>query len=180
MNLVMQFRKVCNHPELFERADVVAPFSFCAYGRPSSILREGDFISCHYSTRSYLEVTMPELLYHEGGLLSVPKEDVPSPADRGPLRSLMNIWSTDYIKRSLEEDGKLLPHVQCSNIDFTVVRSPFNFGPLMGLSPSEIHTLHFTPTIKRLLLAAAEEVRRVEEDPYKMYVLYQITHIRLC
>ena len=28
MNLVMQFRKVCNHPELFERRDVVSPFFF--------------------------------------------------------------------------------------------------------------------------------------------------------
>uniref|UniRef100_A0A182FL94 Chromatin-remodeling ATPase INO80 n=1 Tax=Anopheles albimanus TaxID=7167 RepID=A0A182FL94_ANOAL len=27
MNLVMQFRKVCNHPELFERRDVRSPFS---------------------------------------------------------------------------------------------------------------------------------------------------------
>ncbi|KAI9097047.1 SNF2 family N-terminal domain-containing protein [Phlyctochytrium arcticum] len=26
MNIVMQFRKVCNHPELFERADVASPF----------------------------------------------------------------------------------------------------------------------------------------------------------
>lgn len=28
MNLVMQFRKVCNHPDLFERRDAKSPFSF--------------------------------------------------------------------------------------------------------------------------------------------------------
>lgn len=28
MNLVMQFRKVCNHPELFERRDIRSPFAF--------------------------------------------------------------------------------------------------------------------------------------------------------
>lgn len=28
MNLIVQFRKVCNHPELFGRADVVTPFAF--------------------------------------------------------------------------------------------------------------------------------------------------------
>jgi DNA helicase INO80 len=28
MNLVMQFRKVCNHPELFERRVGRIPFSF--------------------------------------------------------------------------------------------------------------------------------------------------------
>lgn len=27
MNLVMQFRKVCNHPELFERRDAKSPFT---------------------------------------------------------------------------------------------------------------------------------------------------------
>ena len=44
MNLVMQFRKVCNHPELFECADVVAPFSFSRFGRtrPSQLFPESD------------------------------------------------------------------------------------------------------------------------------------------
>ena len=28
MNLVMQFRKVCNHPELFERRPCRSPFTF--------------------------------------------------------------------------------------------------------------------------------------------------------
>lgn len=106
MNLVMQFRKVCNHPELFERADVVAPFSFCDYGRPSSIAREGDFISCHYSTRSHFELPLPKLLYQDGGILAIPNENAPLRTERGVLQRLTNIWSTDYIKRSLEEDGE--------------------------------------------------------------------------
>lgn len=42
MNLVMQFRKVCNHPELFERRDVRSPFSL-----------------------SQLEYQMPRLVYNE-------------------------------------------------------------------------------------------------------------------
>lgn len=29
MNLVMQFRKVCNHPDLFERRMGKIPFMFC-------------------------------------------------------------------------------------------------------------------------------------------------------
>ncbi|RKP21222.1 hypothetical protein ROZALSC1DRAFT_8154, partial [Rozella allomycis CSF55] len=28
MNLVMQFRKVCNHPDLFEKSNIVSPFIF--------------------------------------------------------------------------------------------------------------------------------------------------------
>ncbi|CCF56766.1 hypothetical protein KAFR_0B04690 [Kazachstania africana CBS 2517] len=39
VNYVMQFRKVCNHPDLFERADVDSPFAFVNFGRTSSLLR---------------------------------------------------------------------------------------------------------------------------------------------
>lgn len=42
MNLVMQFRKVCNHPELFERRDAKSPL---------------------YMT--YIEYVIPRLVYHE-------------------------------------------------------------------------------------------------------------------
>lgn len=43
MNLVMQFRKVCNHPELFERRDAKSPFSMkCAdYLMPRLIFDRG-------------------------------------------------------------------------------------------------------------------------------------------
>ena len=34
MNLVMQFRKVCNHPDLFERAETRSPFSIALSLRP--------------------------------------------------------------------------------------------------------------------------------------------------
>ncbi|EKX51349.1 hypothetical protein GUITHDRAFT_44788, partial [Guillardia theta CCMP2712] len=33
MNLVMQFRKVCNHPEIFERRDFISPLQFQEYLR---------------------------------------------------------------------------------------------------------------------------------------------------
>lgn len=42
MNLVMQFRKVCNHPELFERRDIRSPFVFpkCEYQMPRLVYDE--------------------------------------------------------------------------------------------------------------------------------------------
>lgn len=42
MNLVMQFRKVCNHPELFERRDVKSPFGIKteAYAIPRLVYNE--------------------------------------------------------------------------------------------------------------------------------------------
>lgn len=44
MNLVMQFRKVCNHPELFERREARSPlfFKLVPYLIPKLIFREGE------------------------------------------------------------------------------------------------------------------------------------------
>jgi chromatin-remodeling ATPase INO80 len=125
MNLVMQFRKVCkiscrirwshsvhnrqvcNHPELFERADVVAPFSFSHFGRSGPLSREGDFITLPYSTRNPIEYAIPELLYRDGGLLDVPNERSKGLLNSACLTKLFNIWSTDWIQRSLYEEGNL-------------------------------------------------------------------------
>lgn len=95
--------QVCNHPELFERADVVAPFSFSSFGKPGPLSREGDFVQLPYSTRNPIEYEIPRLLYNDGGLVDVPRENAPVSAERGPLATLFNIWSTDWIQRSLEE-----------------------------------------------------------------------------
>ena len=91
MNLVMQFRKVCNHPELFERADVVALFSFSVFGSPGSIAREGDSVTCHYSTRSPIEMELPVLFLKDSGLVGVPREDTLSGSEYGVMRNLLNI-----------------------------------------------------------------------------------------
>ena len=105
MNLVMQFRKVCNHPELFERADVVAPFSFSEFGRSGPLNREGDFVQLPYSTRNPIEYTIPRLFLEDGGLLDVPQENSLMRTGDGPLARMMNIWSTESVYRSFYEDG---------------------------------------------------------------------------
>lgn len=126
MNLVMQFRKVrilappsktsltkivfqvCNHPELFERAYVKAPLSFVQYGKSGPLNRDPDPLPVSYSTRNPIEVSIPTLLYTDGGLLDVPAENSRPKADSGILRNLMNIWSTDWIRKSYFEDGKFI------------------------------------------------------------------------
>ncbi|KAF8078491.1 SNF2 family DNA-dependent ATPase [Lyophyllum atratum] len=108
MNLVMQFRKVCNHPELFERADVVAPFSFSKFGRSGPLMREGDFISLPYSTRNPIEFSIPELFHLD--LLNVsPMDSVPG-SQNGSLLKMFNIWSTDWMHKSLYDDEANLLH----------------------------------------------------------------------
>ncbi|KAJ7492495.1 SNF2 family DNA-dependent ATPase [Mycena latifolia] len=150
MNLVMQFRKVCNHPELFERADVVAPFSFSLFGRSGPLMREGDFVSLPYSTRNPIECAIPELLYQDGGILSVPSENSTSVSQSGCMSKLLNIWSTDWIHRSLYEEES----------------SSFSFLRLLGSSAKEAHALHLSPLITRRLSAVQEEAGADDGAPY--------------
>lgn len=103
MNLVMQFRKVCNHPELFERADVVAPFSFSRFGRTLPSSREVEPVDLPNSSRNPIEFKIPELFWEDGGLLDIPREGDELRSDNSCLTKLMNIWSTDWIHRSLQE-----------------------------------------------------------------------------
>ncbi|KAI5968288.1 INO80 [Candida margitis] len=65
VNLVMQFRKVCNHPDLFERADVKSPFSFAKFAETSSFLREGNDLEYSYSTENEINFELPRLIYDE-------------------------------------------------------------------------------------------------------------------
>ncbi|KII93253.1 hypothetical protein PLICRDRAFT_99487 [Plicaturopsis crispa FD-325 SS-3] len=162
MNLVMQFRKassanmrrlaVCNHPELFERADVVAPFSFCRFGQSGPTSRDGDIIHLEYSTRNPIEFTIPKLLYQSGGLLDVPNEDSVSPSRSGCLHKLLNIWNTDWMERSLYDEG--------------IPSTSFSFLRFLDMSPSEAHSISVAPLIRRLLQTNQEERQTAEDAPY--------------
>ncbi|OAD54335.1 DNA helicase INO80 [Eufriesea mexicana] len=77
MNLVMQFRKVCNHPELFERRDAKSPF---------------------FMHTEYYE--MPALLYIEGLIhLSLPSKN-------HLLYNKLFIFATEYIHRTLHDGNE--------------------------------------------------------------------------
>lgn len=72
MNLVMQFRKVCNHPDLFERADTTSPVSFSYFAETASFLREGHNIEVGYSVRSLVQYSLPRLLAQKEGRIYLP------------------------------------------------------------------------------------------------------------
>lgn len=165
--------QVCNHPELFERADVVAPFSFCKFGSPATLSRQGDLISCHYSTRSALDYAFPEMLYLNGGILDVPSENRRPYPDSGILRNLTNIWNTNWIRHSIEEDGKTHSSaILLGDLTPFTERSPFNFAPLLRMSAGEVHELYYAHTIQRLLYSAKYTSERLKSDPYALYVQY--------
>ncbi|KAF2263917.1 helicase SWR1 [Lojkania enalia] len=106
MNLVMQFRKVCNHPDLFERADTWSPFSFAYFAETASFLREGQNVRVGYSTRSLIEYRLPRLICRNGGRLDVPGAENPKVGFKGHyLHNLMNIWNSEHIHESARKDG---------------------------------------------------------------------------
>lgn len=142
MNLVMQFRKVCNHPELFERADVRAPFALAEFARSGSLAREGDLLNLPDSTTSLIEMQVPKLLVREGGLFAVPGHDSRKGFDTGYLQNLFNIWRAPHIHESLQRE-----------------RSSFGSLPLIGVSASEAEKAFHSTGLKRILAAAAEERR---------------------
>lgn len=106
MNLVMQFRKVCNHPDLFERADTASPFSLSHFAETASFLREGSFVQLKYSVRNLIEYDLPRILCDDTGRLDVAGPNNTSAGTRSRiLGHMMNIWNAEYIKTSAQADG---------------------------------------------------------------------------
>ncbi|CAK7271131.1 Putative DNA helicase ino80 [Sporothrix epigloea] len=106
MNLVMQFRKVCNHPDLFERADTASPFAMSYFAETASFSREGNNVAVGYSTRSMIEYSLPRLIACEGGRLYQPGSDNYGAGFRRKyLDHLMNVWSPANIRHSTTENG---------------------------------------------------------------------------
>ncbi|KAL8781032.1 MAG: hypothetical protein Q9213_006177 [Squamulea squamosa] len=100
MNLVMQFRKVCNHPDLFERADTRSPVSMAYYAECASFVREGSNVNLAYSSRNLIEYDLPRLLDTPEARL-----DIPGPGNDGAgtknkwLNQTLNIWTPEKIQR---------------------------------------------------------------------------------
>jgi DNA helicase INO80 len=104
MNLVMQFRKVCNHPDLFERAETTSPLSVAHFAETASFLREGQFVHVGYSTRNLIEYRVPRLLYRQDGRIDLPDRDNPRAGFEGKwLGNLLNIWTPENIKAHEEQ-----------------------------------------------------------------------------
>ncbi|KAK3359468.1 INO80-like protein [Lasiosphaeria hispida] len=101
MNLVMQFRKVCNHPDLFERADTTSPFSAGYFAETASFIREGVNVAVGYSSRSLIEYELPKLVWRDGGRLHKPGADNPTAGFRNKyLNHMLNIWTPHNVRDS--------------------------------------------------------------------------------
>ncbi|WFD35991.1 Putative DNA helicase ino80 [Malassezia cuniculi] len=165
MNLVMQFRKVCNHPELFERADVRAPFIFGTFAESPPIVRDNDMLSCPDSLRSMLDVTLARSFVRDGLLLSVPGEKSRAGFDTRYMDGLLNIWRA--------------PHVASA----TEGTDAFSFLPLLRISPRQVEKAYHGG-IAELTDVAAAEHRRAEassllyDDDFSVSALRPLGDVR--
>ncbi|EIW66702.1 hypothetical protein TREMEDRAFT_34561 [Tremella mesenterica DSM 1558] len=120
MNLVMQFRKVCNHPDLFERADVVSPYMFGTFSQSGNLARQVEPLYCPDSARNAIDVKLPRLVWEEGKL-DLPSDQSKAGDEGHVLRNLMNIWREDWVEKRSKEDG-----------------DGWGFLKIAGLSPGQV------------------------------------------
>jgi DNA helicase INO80 len=147
MNLVMQFRKVCNHPDLFERADVVSPFMFGTFSQ-SNLSREQDGMYLPDSAKNAISIDLPRLVWDESiGRIS---ESGKAGGEGWVLRNLCSIWRPDWIRRRLDEgeDG-------------------WGFLRIKGTDEGEVCKSATGHPLVQLLEAASEGERKVERGAYE-------------
>lgn len=142
MNLVMQFRKVCNHPDLFERAETKSPFSLVHFAETASFVREGQFVDVRYSTRNLIEYDLPRLLCSSAGRLDVAGPQNERAGFRGKyLDRLMNIWDPENIKQSIDDD------------------EAFSFLRFVDVSPGEAYKMSHLGPFERAVRGRGETNR---------------------
>ena len=152
MNLVMQFRKVCNHPDLFERAETTSPLSVAYWAETASFLREGPFVNVGYSTRSLIVYTVPRLVHRQDGRLSLPDRNNPQVGFRGRyLDHLMNVWAPEHVKQSASEQN-----------------GAFSWLRFVRLSAGEV-----SATFHRDIFTRAMDLRSSEADLGRLNVVYE-------
>ncbi|RKF56693.1 putative DNA helicase INO80 [Erysiphe neolycopersici] len=166
MNLVMQFRKVCNHPDLFERADTSSPFSFSSFAQCGSLLREGSNVEIKYSTRNAIEYILPKLIWRNGGRIDLPGQDNwVAGFKKKYVDELFSIFNPEYIHGNLTENNA------------------FSFLPLSGTSISQILNASRNCIFKRAVDLMQEshhlDMLNVvyDEDDHNIHPHHQILNI---
>lgn len=167
INTVMQFRKVCNHPDLFERADISSPFGFVDFGKLASMSREGDTADVMYSTKNPITYHLPRLIYEDVVLPSFQNDiaarqkllnftmNVLNPTKNRDLcenlklltglepSEFLKVWSKDIVKRAIEfkEETPTKPLIQEIYDDGDYVPQNFKGGLHVCDNPQKLHAL---------------------------------------
>ncbi|XP_042462203.1 chromatin-remodeling ATPase INO80-like [Zingiber officinale] len=164
MNIVMQLRKVCNHPELFERNEGSSYFCFAEI--PNSLLPSPfGGIDVHYAgNRNPILYKVPKLVHQE--MLHNSGAPVPFALhclNRGSFGRFFDIFSPDSVYHSGVLQHNLLN--ETSELSGT-----FGFTRLLNLSPGEVTFLAKCSLLERLLFSVIRCDRQLVEEILDLFM----------
>ncbi|WVZ56940.1 hypothetical protein U9M48_007401 [Paspalum notatum var. saurae] len=157
MNIVMQLRKVCNHPELFERNEGSSYFYFADI--PNSLLSPpfGELQDVHFAgKRNPIMLQIPKLVY-EGIICNTEISGNRRGFRSGYLNRLFNIFLPSNIYCSA------IPEAISSN-ESAMSSGAFGFTRLSNLSPVEASFLATSPLFERLAFLALQSNRNYADE----------------
>ncbi|CAN1256190.1 Chromatin-remodeling ATPase INO80 [Linum perenne] len=148
MNIVIQLRKVCNHPELFERNE---GSSYLFFGQlPNTLLPPpfGELDDIHYpGGQNPITFKIPKLINEETGESSRVLRSTAAP---GVYRELFlkqfNIFSAENVQASLPAETNNSPGLFSRS-------GTFGFTRLIDLSPTEVAFLATGSLMEKLLFS---------------------------
>ncbi|ODQ63814.1 hypothetical protein NADFUDRAFT_52805 [Nadsonia fulvescens var. elongata DSM 6958] len=178
MNLVMQFRKVCNHPDLFERADVKSAFNFARFGQSASLVRQATNPELFYSAHNPIDFIVPKMLYRDGGILNVPNASSPAGFVNKVINTDLSIWLPSYIQESSKQTHGYLPFINTSVSELHktatagILERALEDYKICPTSASRLKVIYdgkysdrFTPQSRRLLIREMGALDRHESSP---------------
>ncbi|XP_022925143.1 DNA helicase INO80-like isoform X2 [Cucurbita moschata] len=145
MNIVIQLRKVCNHPELFERNEGSTYLYFADIPNPLLPPPFGELDDVHYSGgHNPIEFKLPKLVHQD--VLQSSKSFAVAHGIGGYLQKHFNIFSSENVYRSIFMQGDYLRQSYRQS-------GTFGFTHLMDLSPAEVMFLANGSFLERLLFS---------------------------
>ncbi|CAD5162823.1 unnamed protein product [Musa acuminata subsp. malaccensis] len=164
MNIVIQLRKVCNHPELFERNEGSSYFYFAEI--PNSLLPSPlEGVDVNYAgNRNPITYKVPKLIHQE----IIRSTEVPFSIPRRGVHCeyferLFDIFSPGNIYESE------LPKYKCL-VNSSEVSGTFGFTRLMDLSPIEVSFLAKCVLLERLFFSLLRWNRQLIDETLDLFM----------
>lgn len=177
VTLVMQFRKVCNHPELYEKKRVISPYYFgstISYPVLKQKTGSGAGVAATGTQSATVDESNPALAHTHAGIMIVrcpAANHVPNPiahtwpslinqAIRVPVREKLlhhtfNIYTAQHVFHSLYHRDVAVSHSAS-----TFFSSVFSFLPFIDMTPIELEFAVGAELFHRWFATLALQARR--------------------
>ncbi|KAH7443717.1 hypothetical protein KP509_02G047900 [Ceratopteris richardii] len=153
MNIVIQLRKVCNHPDLFERSEGQTFVQFSVMQAPLLPPPFGELEYIHY-TGGHNPITykIPKLLYRDG------MQCLPS-SSSGSLQGFEEKWLNNHfdIFSTTNVFLSCTPDIETHKESQIPQSGALGFSRLMNLSPREVDFIARSTAMERVIFALVQE-----------------------